>query len=276
MLPLAKLIQTYPANASVRQIWEPKPNGDRRKIAAPSPELLAWLQTVNETLNTAYSDWLPIMHGGIRVRSYVSYAKPHVGHPCVITVDIKSCFDSINVRQVAARLSEVMSLEEGVARQLANKLCYKGFVAQGFPTSNFICNLCLLKPLDTLNDHFSAQGLVLTNYVDDIAVSGNIGNSGEVINVIATELSRAGFAINKSRNKVKVMPASGRQVICGLQVNTRLTVTKDKKAELLSAVTNGLISEASLNGWVANLKNVDPAFANKLKALATKKGFQVI
>lgn len=112
----------------------------------------------------------------------------------------------------------------------------------------------------------------MTNYVDDIAISGRISNPDSVINSVALELSRAGLAINKSRDKIRVRHSGQRQIVCGLLVNSRLTVTKAKKLELFSLVARGSISEVSLDGWLSNLHNVDPKFQRKLSAFASKKG----
>ncbi|HKR82430.1 MAG TPA: reverse transcriptase domain-containing protein [Candidatus Saccharimonadales bacterium] len=268
---ITALLQKYPASASARLVWIAKSSGGRRKIVVPNPELHEWLQAANKVLNALHKKWPTFMHGGIKKRSYVSYAEPHVGHRCVITVDIRSCFDSINVRHITVSLQAMLGIDEEVALSLAKKLCFQGYVAQGFSTSNFVCNLYLLRSLTVLQQHFSGQGLTFSNYVDDIAISGVITNAGSVINDVAHELSRAHLAINKSKDKIHVMPATDVQVICGLQVNKKLTVTQAKKAELVHAVTHKSMNEASINGWIANLKRVDPVFAAKLQMLTLKK-----
>jgi hypothetical protein len=211
------------------------------------------------------------MHGGAKKRSYVSYARPHVGKACVITIDIRQCFDSISTQQVAASFEQHLGLDKKISLELAGRLCFKGKVAQGFATSNFVCNMYLLQCLSELHAGLSGQGFVFTNYVDDLAVSGVITDQADVINQMALGLSRAGLAINKSRDKICVMPSSGKQIICGLLVNKRLTLTKLKKAELLGAVARGSMSGASADGWVANLKSVDPKFQAKFYTFAVKK-----
>lgn len=266
------LLETYPTDARAWSSREPKPSGGFRKITKPNKSLGKWLKHANKELYAIQPNWPSFMHGGLKKHSYVTNARPHINKPCVITIDVRKCFDSIPTQQVADCLATELGISSECASKLAERLCYKGFVAQGFATSNFVSNLYLRAPLLKIARLLKPQNLTLTNYVDDIAVSGDIKDAGAVINVIALQLSKSGLAINKSRDKVKVMRSSQRQIICGLQGNRKLTVTKTKKLELYSLVAGGKISEVSLQGWLSNLHNVDPKFQQHLNAFAIKKG----
>ncbi|MDB5184323.1 MAG: putative RNA-directed polymerase [Candidatus Saccharibacteria bacterium] len=269
---IEKLLATYPTDAKAWSSREPKPSGGFRKITKPNKSLGKWLQHTNNELFAIRPNWPSFMHGGLKKHSYVTHARPHVNKPCVITIDVRKCFDSITTQQVAGCFESELGISSKLAAELAERLCFKGAVAQGFATSNFVCNLYLRKPLLAIARTLKPQDLALTNYVDDIAVSGSIGDTGAVINVIALQLSKSGLAINKSRDKVKVMHSGQRQIVCGLLVNRKLTITRAKKLELFSLVARGAITEASLDGWLSNLHNVDPKFQRKLSAFATKKG----
>lgn len=269
---IEKLLATYPADAKAWSSREPKPSGGFRKITRPNKPLSKWLKHANTELNAGHPNWPTFMHGGLKKHSYVTHARPHVGKPCVITIDVRKCFDSITTKQVASCFETELSLTSKLATELAERLCFNGAVAQGFATSNFVCNLYLRKPLLAIARAFKPQSLALTNYVDDIAVSGKISDSGSVINVIALQFSKSGLAINKSRDKVKIMYSGQRQIVCGLLVNRKLTLTRAKKLELFSLVARGKISEVSLEGWLSNLQNVDPKFQRQLEAFAVKNG----
>lgn len=269
---IKELLTTYPADAKAWGSREPKPSGGFRKITKPNKSLSQWLKHANKELYAIHPNWPSFMHGGLKKHSYVTHARPHVNKPCVITIDVRKCFDSITSQQVAGCLEDELGVSSKLAAELAERLCFKGAVAQGFATSNFVCNLYLRKPLLAIARTLKPQDLNLTNYVDDIAVSGRITDTGSVINIIALELSKSGLAINKSRDKVRVMHSSQRQIICGLLVNRKLTVTKAKKLELFSLVARGKISEVSLEGWLSNLHNVDPKFQQQLSTFAAKKG----
>lgn len=269
---IEKLLATYPADAKAWSTREAKPSGGFRKITKPNKPLGKWLKHANKELYAIRPNWPSFIHGGLKKHSYVTHARPHVNKPCVITIDVRKCFDSISTKQVANCFEAELGINHELAADLAERLCFNGAVAQGFATSNFVCNLYLRKPLLSIARAFKPEGLTLTNYVDDIAVSGKISDTGSVINVVALELSKSGLAINKSRDKVKVMHSRQRQIVCGLQVNRKLTVTKAKKLELFSLVARGKISEVSLDGWLSNLHNVDPKFQRQLSSFATKKG----
>lgn len=116
----------------------------------------------------------------------------------------------------------------------------------------------------------SRMGVDMTIYVDDIALSSQHIDSAKVINIVSQELSRAELAISKA--KVKVMHSHGPQIICGLIVNKRISLTRQKKKELFSDIANGRMSEASLSGWLANLNMIDKELMRKLHTYAIKNG----
>lgn len=120
-----------------------------------------------------------------------------------------------------------------------------------------------------MHSRLSVRHIRLSNYVDDIAVSGTSVAPGELVNEIALNLSRAKLSMNKA--KVSVMPSSKRQVVCGLVVNKRLSLTSTLKLKLLGDVAHGRMSPASVAGWIANLKSIDPVFGTKLHQLAMRK-----
>lgn len=253
---------------------EPKPSGGFRRIICPNRELNAWLKTANASLHKLSPAWPQLMHGGIKKRSYVSFSRPHVGKQCVITVDISKCFDSIRAVQVAEVIRLELQISSAQAAELANLLCFHNALAQGYATSNLICNLVLCDTLLGIEKALLLDNLAITNYVDDIAVSGNIKDPGRVINVVARALSGRGLKINKV--KVKVMPASQRQVICGLLVNRKISITREKQAQLFSGVATKTMSNASLRGWLAGLHSIDTVLEQKLRAYAIRKDYRPV
>lgn len=268
---ISNLLMQYPLAAHVYAVNEPKSSGGTRPIAKPNKELKKWLRAMKRLLDKQFPNWPEFMHGGIKNRSYVSYARPHCNRQCVVTVDIKACFDTITQKEISSAIAKHLGLTKALESEIAQKLCFGGKVPQGFPTSNFLCNLYLLDTLQTLHDSFKKQHLKLGNYVDDIVVSGTIAKPDSIVNEIATELSRAKLKMNKA--KVKIMPRTSRQMVCGLLVNKRLSLTRPLKARLLSEVSRHKMGGESLAGWLLNLNNVDVSFAKKLRALATKRGY---
>ncbi len=270
--PIFELLDHFPADASVKRWPKSKSAGSVRYIAEPNEALSLWLAKVNKVLSKQLNNWPDFMHGGIKGRSYVSYARQHVGKPCVITIDIKKCFDSIKEADVASAIERHLSLPPEVAQQLAHCLCNRGRIAQGFATSNFICNLYLLEPLAKLHHSLKKQGLWLGSYVDDIAISGPLKDPAEVVNQAAITLSKIRLQIGKDKSKIRIMPAYKRQVVCGLLVNKKLSLSKDLKKELFRKINSGEMSSETAKGWIANLKTVDAKFRQKLLEYSVKKG----
>lgn len=267
---IKQLLNEYPGDGNAHRWHQPKSDGDTRPIAIPNKELKKWLRKMNKALSRQFSAWPEFMHGGIKKRSYVSYARVHVGSPWVVTIDIKKCFDSITENEVAEAMQRHLQLDSATSLRLAKLLCFNGKLPQGFPTSNYLCNLYLLDPLSALHADLKAKGIYLNNYVDDLALSGGRVAPDVVINAVAVALSRAKLKMNKA--KVSVMPSSQRQIVCGLVVNKRLSLTKALRRELFRDIANGQMDESRLEGWIANLQSVDILFRDKLRAFALKKG----
>ena len=267
---IAKLLKEYPAEGKAIRVFQKKSNGGKRPIAKPNKELNKWLKVMNSALVKHFNAWPDFMHGGIKKRSYVTYARPHVNQQCVITIDMRECFDSITTSEIADALEVQLHLPHDIAELLAKKLCFRGKLAQGFATSNYLSNLYLAPQLTKLNEELSHKKAVLSNYVDDIALSGPLSKKDEIINTIAVSLSQIRLAINKA--KIEVMPSSRQQIICGLVVNKRISLTRALKLRLMSDVANLRMSESSAQGWVANLNGIDKSFRDKFYDYALKKG----
>ena len=270
---LRDLLDEYPDDASVFRTSQLKPDGSRRPIVKQGESLNKWLKQVKRTLRMARKDWPLFIHGGVRKRSYVSFARPHTDKKTVITLDIRDCFDSISRKQVQGVLVRKLGLSDALSRELSSRLCIDNKIPQGFSTSNFLTNLYLNDVLLGINRKLSPMRLTMTVYVDDIAISGNTLNSAEVINLVCTDLSRAGLAVKKA--KIKVMHSHMRQTIVGLVVNKRVSLTKEKTKELFARVNQGSMSQESLDGWLSNLRSIDAKTTKKLTDYALQKGYEV-
>ena len=88
-----------------------------------------------------------------------------------------------------------------IAHQIANLVTHKGFLPQGFPTSNMILNLILsenILPFLKLDFHYK-----LSIYVDNIFISTNTKPTSEMIEKISAVFERDGlFTINKQKTSV--------------------------------------------------------------------------
>lgn len=267
---LEKLLTEYPADARVFCAVELKSDGTSRPIVKPNKPLNRWLKQVKRELYQQRKDWPTLIHGGVKRRSYVSFARPHTSKRTVIAIDIRDCFGSITQKDVRESLVNKLGLSADLAAQLAARLCHMGKVPQGFATSSYLTNLHLNDTLLRINRQVKRKQIDMTIYVDDIALSAQHIDSAEIINLVSLELSRAKLAISKA--KVKVMHAHRPQIICGLIVNQGVALTPQKRKEIFSDVANGRMSETSLRGWLANLNMIDKVLMKKLEAYAIQKG----
>ena len=286
---IQSLILRYPVDAQVFVDYIPKGNKsacediqenrerkENRRIIKPNKPLSSWLKEVHKVFCGLFNDWPHFIHGGLKGHSYVMHAACHVRQQCVITIDIRKCFDSIKQSFIAPVLHDYLNLDIKLCNALASKLCYKGSLAQGFATSSFICNLYLVKPLNDLYSIFSKDNLCISSYVDDIAISGrmsSIEQKHQAVNNVAKALSRYQLKINKK--KTRVMTAPKPQIICGLRVNHVVNITKERRNEVFRCLSLGKIEQDYLIGLIASLKNVNLKSAQKLRQYAISKGFDV-
>ena len=272
------LLKKYPESSIPSVFFKSKPNGkEPRKIVEPDDKLKSWLKQVNYLLNKTFPQWPYFIYGGIKQRNHISHAISHVNQRCVITVDIKKCFDSITVSMISSALQKHLELPEDLCTRMALKLCHDGKLAQGFPTSSFICNLYLLDPLRALHAEFNAKGLSFSGFVDDLAISGNIETKKEqaqIIDRIFIVLRKYKLKLNKD-GKIKVMPHNKTQEICKLKVNKQLTITRGYRDKVFRLIANNQIEEVAveeIEGTISYWRNINPKLAGQLRKYALSRG----
>jgi RNA-directed DNA polymerase len=183
-------------------------------------------------------------------------AKKHVKKRIVISIDIKDFFHSIREDLVSTILQE-LRIEATPARTLTELCTYKYYVPQGAVTSPKISNMVIARTFGPeLKRYCDEKGYVLTIYADDITISSKneILRPYEVIQKVTDELNKYYFRVNKQ--KVKVMSTKTRQWVCGVVVNEKTNLWKQKRLKLRALihniVTNGIEPEARKN-------NLEPA-----------------
>jgi len=104
-------------------------NGKSRKIQAP---LLA-LDRIHTRVASLICRIEPpaFLHSGIRGRSHISNAKCHIGIRKVVTVDIRSFFESTTRKSVFDFFYTTMSCSADVADLLSNLLTFNGYIPTG-------------------------------------------------------------------------------------------------------------------------------------------------
>jgi hypothetical protein len=159
---------------------------------------------------------LPNVSGFIKGRSTRSNAIQHLDKNCVLRLDIRRFFDSIDTAMVYNALSadtyppDICALVSALATP-------EGFLATGLSTSPHLSNLVFDDTDKALGELAAALGLTYTRYVDDLAFSGDVDDSAAAQ---LTQLIRDhGWTLNE--RKTAFMRRGHRQYVTGLSVSDK-------------------------------------------------------
>lgn len=218
-----------------------KSNGTKRTIDVPSERLMDIQRWILDNILNKYK--LDEHCFGFRKgKSVYDNALLHVNKPCVINMDIKNFFPSINQSDVF-----YIFYNKGYTKKVSYylaKLTTKGNVLpQGAPTSPMISNIVasqLDKRLSCLGEKYHA---VYSRYADDITFSGE-RNIKNMIPIVKNIIEDAGFYVNE--DKTRYAYSYQRQEVTGLIVNKKVNIPnqylKELKKEIYFCKTYGVNS----------------------------------
>lgn len=250
--------------------WEPKPDGSFRRIEAPTKQLKSAQRRVLKWL----AKRVPI-HPASRTdgprRGIIAYAADHAGKELVVRIDIQRFYPSVNFGRVRALLCRHVPDPE-LAAQLTRLCTRRRALPQGAPTSTLLGNAVLFA-LDVALSRFSVQlGATYSRWIDDLTFSAS-HSFAEHIPAVVQLVSSHGFKVAKQ--KTRIMPCSGVQIVGGLIVNApRLALSTEAKSNALAACAalrnEPLIErraklEQIVRGHLAFCALVDPSFAAELR-----------
>ncbi len=273
----------------------PKKSGGTRTLAAPHKKL----KTAQHWILENVVNKLPVTeaaHGFVAGRGIVTNANPHVNKAVVVNLDLSDFFPSIAFFRVRA-VYERYGYSGSVATVLA-LLCtecpraavtYAGTkyeaatgprgLPQGAPTSPGLSNQVARKLDKRLLGVATKLGVTYTRYADDLTFSGNAdlaGKIGWLLAKVRNITREEGFAVNEK--KTRVMRRSAAQVVTGVVVNDKPSVSRDEirrlRAILHRAKSEGLDAQNRegrenfrewLAGKIAFVNMVRPDAGAKLK-----------
>lgn len=224
--PLSRLYEIVENINAHYSVWprKDKRTGGYRMIRSPSDELKKIQKRI---VANVLGEFRPSdsAHGGIKKRSTRTNAEVHRGQRCVINLDARSFYPSVNNDLVYDLLVRQLGFGRDVASLLTRLLTHKRQLVQGSPTSVAIANLLLLAPVDVpVSREAERLGLNYSRYIDDITLSGD--DPRPLINVVAKGLSRAGVRMHRQKTKYRpksklvISSRSERQEVTGLVVNS--------------------------------------------------------
>jgi RNA-directed DNA polymerase len=218
-----------------------KRSGGIRQISAPISSLKIIQQKLSYILNLRYVI-RPSVHGFCCNKSIVTNANVHSGKTCLLNLDLKNFFPSINFGRVRGLfISGPFSFPPKIATIIAQICVLNNELPQGAPTSPVISNLICSRLDGQLQELAKRNNLLYTRYADDITFStwqknfsNNLLKVVDGIPVIGKDLEKIiilnGFAINEK--KVRVASYFNRQEITGLVSNKFPNVKRSYIREL--------------------------------------------
>lgn len=185
-----------------------------RLIQEPGPALQSLHRQLHRYLSRV--EVPAYLHSAAKGRSYLTNARAHVGAGALIKIDIAKFYQSVPQHKVMHFFRDVMKCAEDVAGLLANLICFEGKLATGSAISPIISYFSYKDLFDGLANLANQHGLVMTCYVDDIAMSGP-NASNLVLHEARVMIFRAGLRAHKDRRFQSAAP----KVVTGVVVTDR-------------------------------------------------------
>jgi RNA-directed DNA polymerase len=253
----------------------PKPNGEVRIIRPPRRPLRKLQRSL---LGIIYKrvQLRTCLHGGIRRRSIVTHASPHVGRFLVATLDIRKFYPSTTPEHLAPVFAAIGFLNEA-SEDLLGLVTLNNELPQGAPTSSLLANLAFASGDTRFIEICSKRRLSYTRYVDDIAISGE-DDFRDLRADFVKIIESTGYSV--ADEKIRFMPKHDRQVVTGLIVNDRMRPTpvflREIKDDIRLCLEHGAVFMAEaegltvttlkkkLTGRVAHVRHIDAKLGKRL------------
>ncbi|MFA8391365.1 reverse transcriptase family protein [Burkholderia ubonensis] len=194
----------------------------RRLIQSPKVALKLIQRWIGGNLAASLT-YPECVYGFVPGRSHVEAAARHCGADWVYSVDIKDFFQSTSSDSVQRALAEV-GYQLRAAQLIATYSCFRGFLAQGAPSSPVLSNLVFF-PYDRQLLQYAIQGgITYTRYADDVVLSGR-GQPPEGMQAFVRQtIEGGGWVLSEKKERLSAKPH--RLKVHGLLVggnNPRLT-----------------------------------------------------
>ncbi|MFO0857755.1 MAG: reverse transcriptase domain-containing protein [Phycisphaerales bacterium] len=198
--------------------------GKMRQVDPPTRIGRDYLRRLNSYLQHKFPPH-KIVHGGALGRSCYSSALVHCGKSVVVTLDIHSCYPSVNHQMVqSALMSRGCTVED--AEVLTSLLVIRGSLPQGSPASGSALNIVLHRLDEALFQYTSINGIRVSRTYDDIVLSCHDKATAEAaIEFLDLEISKTGLQFSRKKRKKKglqlVSNAAGNPIqVHGFVVNS--------------------------------------------------------
>lgn len=219
---------SYQRNRHYYRTQIPKGDGAYRELCIPDNFLKAIQRSIANNL-LIYEEISPFATAYRPGGSALVNAKPHVGKPVLLKLDIRHFFEHIIYPVVKEKVFPAERYSEA-NRVLLTLLCvYRDSLPQGAPSSPVISNI-IMKDFDNVIGKWCLfRHITYTRYCDDMTFSGDF-NPKAVIRFVKAELQKMGFFLN---DKKTVTVRSGQQkTVTGIIVNEKLNISAAYRRKL--------------------------------------------
>ncbi|WP_290922344.1 retron St85 family RNA-directed DNA polymerase [Halodesulfovibrio sp.] len=205
----------------------PKRTKGKRRISEPLPGL----KDIQYWLANNFFSCFPVSKYAkayLKKSSIKANARFHRRQPCVMRLDIKNFFPSINTNKIFRQLL-AHGYTTSVSMLIAKLCTLYNELPQGAPTSPVLSNLLMYKADNRLGAFAQYNGYRYTRYADDLFFSGRI-NIGNVVQFTKNVLMYEGFNLNEE--KTRVYRKGQQQRVTGIVVNEKLQATRKYRRQL--------------------------------------------
>ncbi len=273
----------------------PKRTGGPRLIEAPKQRLKAAQRHILHGLLDRLPPH-PDCFGFVPNRNCLHGANRHVGEAMVVSFDIQDFFPSLQAGRMYG-LFRCLGYPHTVSQTLSalcttitpphmlERLAFPARAAlrtphlpQGAPTSPALANQLCHRLDRRLSSLARSLGASYSRYADDLSFSGNAHIAKPLFALVPLIAGDEGFCLNRAKSRA--MPATTRQTVTGLTVNTHLN-TPRRRFDRLKAVIHACSRpddtrltdpafRTSLLGQIDWVETVNPARGAKLRQLLEK------
>jgi RNA-directed DNA polymerase len=257
----------FPIEKAYKEFKIPKRSTGYRVIHAPRTSLKIIQRKLNQVLNCVYQP-KPSTYGFTIRKNIIGNAEQHLQQKCILNLDIKDFFPSINFGRVRGLfMAHPYNCPKEVATVLAQICCHENKLPQGAPTSPTISNMICARMDSQLQYIARKNRCIYTRYADDITFSTSksqfsgliafySGKEGKFVlgEGLREIIEQNGFSVNES--KVRLRTQYQHQEVTGITVNEKLNVRRKYVRQI----------RAMLHAWEKyGLELAQEEFCNKRK-----------
>jgi hypothetical protein len=244
-----------------------------RHIDNPLINLKIIQRKINKILLNPVIETLPnTITGGRSGQSIFTNASQHLSQEAVATIDLKDCFPKTDNKRIFKVWRNYFKYGDQCSDILTKLTTFQRRLPQGSPTSSSLCNLALLPLHLEILKYCQSKSLNLTQFVDDITISGSKDEVERSIGIIIKLIQKNGYSVR--RDKIQLMFSNNQQKTTGLLVNKKISIAKkyreNVRNDIVRLSNKILISKVNLKSIIGKIKYINivmPVEGDKLMNL---------